>query len=94
MELTGKQGRDMEYTQWVLKTGSLYVKSTSEDVCYSRGVTFNLFKLTEHVVILTMVSLWIMMKATAYETHNNTHTANKHTAEQALTSEGFFSLSV
>lgn len=74
MELTGKQGRDMEYTQWVLKTGSLYVKSTSEDVCYSRGVTFNLFKLTEHVVILTMVSLWIMMKATAHETHNYTQT--------------------
>lgn len=46
------------------------------------------------IEILTMVSLWIMMKATAYETHNNTHTANKHTAEQALTSEGFFSLSV
>ena len=82
MELTGKQGRDMEYTQWVLKTGSLCIKSTC--VLSQRC----------KIVILTMVYLWIMMKATAYETQNNTHTARKHTAEQALRREGFFSLSV
>ena len=83
MELTGKQGRDMENTQWGLKTGSLNVKSTSEDVCCSRGVTFNLLKLTEHVVILTMVSLWIMMKASAHETHNYTQTFQSYMKQNA-----------
>jgi hypothetical protein len=78
------QGRDMENTQWDLKTGSLYVKSTSDqDVCCSRGVTFHLLKLTEHVVILTMVSLWIIMKASAHETHNYTQTFQSYMKQNA-----------